>query len=316
VQAIQYQEFGGPDVLQLVTVADPEPGPGQVRVEMRAASVVPADWKLRAGHLTQLFPIAFPKIPGRDGAGVVSKLGPGVDYTMIGTRVGVVAQHSEPGTYAQVIVRDRESIVPLPHNIGFDHGAALMHAGVCAWICLVETVELRPGMHVLVHGGAGAIGGLAVQLACYLGAHVAATCRALNIDYVRSLGADEVIAYDRDDFTRTARDFDVVLDLVGGSIHDRSYAVLKRGGHMVCLIAAPFENRGESFGVRVTTPRIHDSRNVLDAVVELAARGVLRPQICARMALAEAAEAHRRLEANAVTRGRIVLEIPPVASRA
>ncbi len=297
-------------MLRLVEVPEPEPGPGEVRVELRAASVIPGDWKLRAGHLTQYFPISLPKIPGRDGAGVVGKLGPGVDYTQLGARVCVVAQHVEAGTYAQAIVRDRESIVPLPQDIGFEQGAALMHAGVCAWICLIETAQLAPGMRLLVHGGAGAIGGTAVQLAHRVGAHVTATCRADNLDYVRSLGADEVIAYDRDDFARGSGRFDVVLDLIGGEVHDRSYQVLRPGGHMVCLIAAPFKDRGREFGARVTTPKIHDRRPVLEAVVDLAARGVLRPQVCARLPLAEAAEAHRRLEAKEVTRGRIVLLIP------
>jgi NADPH:quinone reductase-like Zn-dependent oxidoreductase len=312
MQAIRYAQYGGPNVLRLEDVPQPDPGPGRVRVDLRAASVIPGDWKVRAGHLKHIFPISFPKIPGRGGAGVVGKLGAGVDYVAIGTPVCVVAQHVEPGTYAQAIVRDRESIVPLPANLSFEDGAALMHAGVCAWICLVETAQSQAGMHVLVHGGAGAIGGLAVQLARQLGTHVVATCRSVNAEYVSALGAHEVIAYDRDDFARAANRFDVVLDLIGGDVHARSYAVLKKNGHMVCLIAAPFVNRAEEFGVRVTTPPIHDRRHALDAVATLAAQGVLRPQICDRVALADAAETHRRMEANLVTRGRIVLQIPPL----
>jgi NADPH:quinone reductase-like Zn-dependent oxidoreductase len=314
MQAVQYRRFGGPEVMELVELPDPEPGPGQVRVELRAASAVPGDWKLRAGHLREYFPVSFPKIPGRDGAGVVSKLGAGVEYIGLGARVGVVAPHTGPGTYAQAILRDRESIVPLPQNLAFDEAAALLHAGACGWICLVETAQVQPGMRVLVHAGAGAIGGLSVQLARYLGAHVAATCRAANLDYVRSLGAHEAIAYDHDDFDVCLSEVDIVLDLIGGEVHDRSYAILKRGGHMVCLIAAPFANRGAEFGVRVTTPRIHDRRDVLEIVVALAGRGILRPQICARMMLAEAAAAHRRLEAGTVTRGRVVLNIPIAAA--
>jgi NADPH:quinone reductase-like Zn-dependent oxidoreductase len=178
-------------------------------------------------------------------------------------------------------------------------------------MCLVETANLRADMRVLVHGGAGAIGGLAVQLARHLGAHVATTCRAENAAYVRELGADQVVAYDRNDFADELRDFDVVLDLIGGDVHRRSYQVLKRNGHMVCLIAEPFENRAAEFGVRVTTPRITDHRQALDSVADLAARGALRPQICARMELAQAAEAQRRLERGLVTRGRIILRIPP-----
>lgn len=316
MQAVRYEQYGGPEVLRLIELPDPEPGPDQVRVDLRAASVIPADWKVRAGHLKHYFPITFPKIPGRDGAGVVSKLGPGVDYVAVGTPVCVVAQHVEAGTYAQAIVRDRDSIVPLPDNLEFDEGAALMHAGVCAWVCLIDTMELKPGMRLLVHGGAGAIGGIAVQLARHMGAYVAATCRNENAGYVRELGASEVIAYDRNDFSNMLQDFDGVLDLIGGDVHRRSYKVLKRNGHMVCLIAAPFENRGAQFGVRVSTPTIHDRREILDAVVDLAAQGALTPQICARMELKQAAEAHRLLEQGSVSRGRIVLRIPPLARAA
>jgi NADPH:quinone reductase-like Zn-dependent oxidoreductase len=312
MQAIRYTQYGGPDVLRLEEIPEPDPGPGQVRVNLRAASTIPGDCKVRAGRLKHVFPISFPKVPGREGAGLIGKLGAGVDYVGAGTPVCVVARHVEPGTYAQAIVRDRESIVPMPANLSFEEGAAVMHAGVCAWICLVETAQLQAGMRVLVQGGAGAIGGLAIQLARHLGAQVVATCRSANADYVSALGAHDVIAYDRDDFARTAHRFDVVLDLIGGDAHARSYAVLGKRGHMVCLIAEPFVNRAEEFGVRVTTPRIHDRRHALDAVAALAAQGVLRPQICDRIALADAAEAHRRMEANRVTRGRIVLQIPPL----
>ncbi len=313
MQAIRYARYGGPEVLQFEDIPLPEPGPGQVRVDLRAASVIPADWKVRAGHLQHLFAITFPKIPGRDGAGVVGRLGAGVDYVSLGAPVCVVAQHVEPGTYAQAIIRDHESLVALPPNLSFEEGAALMHAGICAWICLTETAQLQPGMRVLIHAGAGAIGSLAIQLARHLGAHVVTTCRATNADYVTALGAHDVIAYDREDFARTGARFDVVLDLMGGDVHAGSYAVLKKGGHMVCLIAAPFVNRAEEFGVRVTTARIHDRRPALEAVAALAAQNVLRPQICDRLPLADAAQAHRAMEANLVTRGRIVLQVPPLS---
>ena len=312
MQAIRYARYGGPEVLRHEDVPLPEPGPGEVRVDLRAASVIPADWKVRAGHLQHLFPINFPKIPGRDGAGVVGKLGAGVDYVSPGAKVCVVAQHVEPGTYAQAIIRDRDSIVALPPNLSFEQGAALMHAGICAWICLVETAQLQSGMRILVHAGAGAIGGMAIQLARYVGAHVVTTCRAANADYVTALGAHDVIAYDREDFARTPACFDVVLDLIGGDVHARSYTVLKKGGHVVCLIAAPFVNRAEEFGAHVTTARIHDRRPALEAVAALAAKNVLRPQICEQLPLADASQAHRRMEANLVTRGRIVLQVPPL----
>jgi NADPH:quinone reductase-like Zn-dependent oxidoreductase len=309
--AIRYERFGGPEVMQLVKVPVPEPGPGEVRVALHAASVIPADWKLRAGELQDLFSISFPKIPGRDGAGVVTKLGDSVDYVALGAKVCVVAQHTEQGTYAQAIVRDRDSIVELPSNLSFEQGAALMHAGICAWIALVETARLQRGMRILIHAAAGAIGGLAVQLAHHIGAQVAATCRSANVDYVAALGADEVVAYDREDFAEQLRGFDVVLDLIGGDVHRRSYAVLRRGGHIICLHAAPIQNQSQDFGVRLNFAPIHDRRYALEAVADLARRDVLRPQIRDHLPLAHAAEAHRRLEGNAVTRGRLVLQIPP-----
>lgn len=309
MKAIQYHQFGGPEVLQLTDVPDPQPGPGQIRVALKSACVVPADWKLRAGQLQQHFKVTFPKIPGRDGAGIVSAVGPGVKALRVGDPVYVTAQHTEDGTYAEAIVRDAATAVAIPAGLGFDETAAVMHAGFCAWVMLVETARIEAGMKVLVHGGAGAIGGLAVQLAAHLGADVAATSRAANLDYVRALGARTVIAYDRDKFEQQLRDVDVVLDLIGGAVHDRSYGVLRRGGHMVYLIAAPFQDRSQEFGVRLSRADIRDRVPTLQTVAQLAATQVLRPQISDVLPLAAAADAHRRMEAGQVTRGRLVLRI-------
>lgn len=311
MKAILYERFGGPEIMAYRDAPDPEPGPGEVLVDLRAASVIPADWKLRAGKLKALFPVTFPKIPGRDGCGIVGAVGPGVGYAAPGDRVCVIAQHTEQGTHAQRIVRGADGLVRMPRGMDFPEAAALMHAGICAWICLVETVGLRPGQRVLIHGGAGAIGGMAVQLARHLGAEVATTCGARNLDHAREMGAHEAIAYDRDDFADTAARYDVVFDLIGGEVHRRSYPVLKPGGHMVCLRAEPIEDRSARYGVTVSVPMVHDSREALDATVGLAEAGVFRPRIAARMPLDRAAEAHRMLEGGQVSRGRIVLDIPP-----
>lgn len=309
MRAIQYDRFGGPEVLYLADVPPATPGPGEVQVALHAASVIPGDCKLRSGLLRDHFDVTFPKIPGRDGAGVVTALGEGVADFAIGDRVCVVAPHTEPGTYAEIIVRPADNVVPLPPGLDFAAGAALMHAGVCAWLCLVQTAAVAAGMRVLVHGGAGAIGGLAVQLARHLGAHVSATCRSSNVAYVQELGAHRVIAYDREDFAKHLAGMDVVLDLVGGATHARSYEVIRPGGHMVCLITTSFENRSAELGVRVSLARIEDSAEALHAVTSLAASGALRPQICDQLPLAEAARAHLRLERHGVSRGRLILAI-------
>jgi len=150
---------------------------------------------------------------------------------------------------------------------------------------------------------------MAVQIARHLGAEVAATCRAANADYVRSLGAGTVIPYDERDFATELNDYDVVLDLVGGDIHRRSYAVLKPGGNLVWLIAQPIQDLGAEHGVNVLRADIHDATYVLQAVVDLVASGAVRPQVGRTLPLAQAAEAHRLLETSEHSRGRIVLEV-------
>ena len=310
MKAILYDQFGGPEVLRLADVREPEFGDGEVLIDVAAASVTPGDFKLRAGHLQKLFPITFPKISGRDGAGTVSAVGNKVDDFAPGDRVCFVTQRTEPGSYAERIARPAGEVVRMPDGLDFIDAAALTHAGVCAWIALVESARLEPGMHVLIHGGAGAIGGMAVQLASHLGARVTATCRSANTEYTLGLGADSVIAYDRADFTEVVSNVDVVLDLVGGDVHDRSCRVLRRGGILVFLLAEPFVDCSAEHGVELRQAVIDDDKSLLEKVVALAADGAITPQVSRVMALSDAAEAHRVMESGRNSRGRIVLTIP------
>jgi len=310
MKAILYDQFGGPEVLRLAEVPEPECADGEVLIDVAAASVTPGDCKLRAGHLQELFPITFPKISGRDGAGIVSVVGNKVDDFAPGDRVCFVTQRTEQGSYAERIARPAGEVVRMPDALEFIDAAALMHAGVCAWIALVETARLEPGMHVLIHGGAGAIGGMAVQLASHLGARVMATCRSANTEYTLGLGADSVIAYDRVDFVDVVSDVDVVLDLVGGDVHERSCRVLRPGGILVFLLADPFEDRSAEFGVDLRQAMIDDDKSVLEKIVALAADGTITPQVSRVMALSDAAEAHRVMESGRNSRGRIVLSVP------
>jgi 2-desacetyl-2-hydroxyethyl bacteriochlorophyllide A dehydrogenase len=308
MKAMRFESFGGPDVLRLDELPTPRPGPREVLVCIEAASVTPGDCKLRAGLLQKMFPVTLPCIPGRDGAGVVVAAGAEVDYAQAGDPVCFVADRTVQGSYATHIVRDAESVVPLPHTLSFAQGAALMHAGTCAWIALVDTARLRSGQKLLVHGGAGAIGAMAVQLGKHLGAYVATTCSARNAAYARSLGAHEVIDYDSQDFRATPMRYDVVLDLVGGEVHARSYKVLAKDGALVWLIAQPIVDRSAEFGVRTLQAHIIDDPQANLAVTRLAAEGALKPQVSRVMPLTQAAEAHRMLEARRNSRGRIVLQ--------
>lgn len=309
MRACFYRGYGGPEVLEIGELDDPVPGPQQVLVRMSAASVSPLDCKLRAGALAAHFTPAFPKIPGRDGTGTVVACGASVTRWKRGDRVCVMAPPAgAAGTYAGLIASDEHAVVALPPGLLMRDGAAMINAGLSAWISAVETADVQPGQKVLVHAGAGAVGGLLVQLCRHLGAEVTATCRAANRDYVLSLGADRAIAYDRDDFTEVPKQ-DIVFDLVGGEIHARSYQVLKPGGHLVWLVAAPIVDRGAEFGMRVTRAMIKDDPRAVTAMLDLAARGVLRPQLARTLPLARAEEAHRLMEAQAISRGRLVLDL-------
>jgi NADPH:quinone reductase-like Zn-dependent oxidoreductase len=310
--AMAFCDYGTPDVLRPVVRPVPVPGEGEVRVDIRAVAALPVDCKIRSGALKAFFDVPLPKIPGRDGAGIVGAVGPGVDNIKVGDRICVVAGHAEQGTYQQALIRSRDTIVQMPEGMGFADAAALIHAGVCVVICLLDTAQIQPDMRVLIHGGSGAIGPLAIQLAKSRGAFVATTCRALNKAFVLDIGADIAVAYDQEDFTDISDPFDIVLDLVGGEVNARSYNVLRKGGHLVCLNAAPITDLSEQFGVRMTVARIHETPEILSRVMALAGQGVLRPRVAMTLPLAQASEAHRRMEQGGAGPGRIILEIPPL----
>lgn len=309
MKAIQYSRYGGPDVLKIVDLPAPVPAPDEVLIAVRCASVIPGDWKVRAGHLQEMFPLDLPTIPGRDGAGIVAAIGAECDWANVGDALCFVTEHVEPGSYTERVTRPRRMTVPKPPGTDFAEASAMIHAGVCAWIGLVETAAIQPGRNVLIHAGAGAIGGMAVQIARHVGCHVTATCSAKNADYVRGLGADRVVAYDREDFSAVVSGQDVVFDLVGGDIHERSCRVLKQGGTIVWLIASPFEDVSSTYGVICKQALIHDRRETLERVADAVASGVLTPQVSRIMPMAQAAEAHRILERGENSRGRIILDI-------
>ena len=308
MKAIQYSSYGSPDVLELVTLDEPVAGRNEVRVRLKAAGVSPIDAKLRSGALQAHFSLTFPKIPGRDGVGVIDQIGEGVAGFSIGDEVCVAADPTRSGTYAEAIVCASTRVVKKPPNLSTSQAAALLQPGVSAWLSMCRTAMLSEGMSVLIHGGSGAVGGQMIQLARHLGLDVTTTCRAENIDYVLGLGAHRAVAYDCDDFG-LLRDIDVVFDLIGGETHARSYQVLKAGGQLVYLTAAPFQNQAEKYGVTVTRAMISDAPEALHAVAQLAGEGVLTPAVMFTHPLAAAADAHRQFEAGRVSRGRIVLNM-------
>ena len=307
MRAIVIRQYGGPEELSFAERPDPEPKPGHVVVEVKAASLNPIDWKVRSGMLQQLFPMTFPATTGRDGAGTVIAAAPDVDPSWIGAKVCFMAPRGV-GTWAQQIALPAALLVRMSANLTFEQAAALPLAGVSAWIGLVDTAKVGAGMRILIHAAAGEVGHLAVQIARDQRAEVIATCSAANVDFVRGLGASEVIAYDKAAFDERLRDIDIVFDVVGGEVHARSYKVLRRGGIMACLAAGPSKDEGAAHGVEVRMARVLPDPKALSAVVGLAGAGRLRPHIDRVLPLADFAKA-QKLSQGGHARGKTVLTL-------
>ena len=274
-------------------------------VRVHAAGVNPIDWKLRAGYLQAFMPVELPHIPGFDLAGTIEALGPGVTDLAVGDDVfGRGA-----GTYAQYAVAPATTLARKPAPISFEQAATLPVGGVTAWAGLFEAAELEPGQRLLVHGGAGGVGSFVVQLAHWKGAHVIATASAANADFVRSLGADEVVDYEAVRFEDVVSDIDVVYDTVGGEVTERSWGVLKPGGILVVIAGMPDTATAEARGVRTSGTNAPEVTSpILQELAGLAAAGDLRPQVGPAFSLADAAGAHA-LSETGHGRGRIVLNV-------
>jgi len=306
MKAVLFRRYGGPEVLEYADVPDPVPARGEALVAVRACSVNPVDWKIRSGMLQKFFPLAFPAVTGRDGAGVVTALAEGAEGVAVGDEVCFMTARGH-GTCAERIAIKADRLVRKPERITFPEAAAFPLAGVSAWAAIVEAAGVKRGMKVLVHAGAGGVGGMAIQLVRHLGASAVTTCSAANADYVRALGADGVSAYDCEDFTALGAVFDVVFDTMGGDVHRRSYQVLKKGGTLVYLAAQPIEDLSAQYGVTTRAAVVRDDPALLREVAALVSRGALVPQVGTILPVAHASEAHR-ISASGHARGKIVLE--------
>jgi NADPH:quinone reductase-like Zn-dependent oxidoreductase len=294
MRALRIHSYGGPEVMRIDEVPVPSAGAGQVVVRVHAASVNPIDWKMRRGMLASMIPMTFPRILGRDCAGEAN-----------GKLIAGVADARGDGTHAEHAVLPEAATAAVPAGLDASAAASLCVAGLSAWIPLVDIAKVRSGMRVLVQGGAGGVGSLAIQIARQLGAHVTAT--STQAEYCKQLGADRVIDYRNEDFA-SAGPFDVVLDTLGGEAHVRSQQALKTGGVLVALSAAPVPPHAPRPDVRVEKPMIQATRERLERIFEWAATGKLRPQVMRQFGLDEAHAAYAESEAGH-GRGKIVLHI-------
>lgn len=307
ITAIQFAAYGGPEVLQTRRIAAPQPAAGEVIIDVHAASMNPVDWKVRSGLMAKYFPVTFPMTSGRDGAGIISAVGEDVDARRIGERVCFLVGRGV-GSWAEQIALPAALAVPIPEPLPFTDAAALPLGGLSAWAALVTEAQVSEGMRVLIHAAAGGVGSIGVQIARDRGARVIGTCSSRNVDYVRALGAEEVIAYDLEAFEDKLSGLDVVFDTVGGDVHRRSYKVLKKGGIIACLSAAPYEDRGAENGVRVAMAKVMPDPVALAELVALAAAGRIKPMVERVVSLSDFAAVHAE-SGRGHARGKTVLKI-------
>ncbi|MEO7404617.1 MAG: NADP-dependent oxidoreductase [Burkholderiales bacterium] len=297
--------YGGVDSLRLETMPRPTPGAGELLVRLHAASLNPIDWKTREGMMKAYLPLELPRVLGRDGAGEVIAVGADVTGWKPGMRVLGVATVGRDGTHAEYCIFAATSAAQMPSGVSDDAAVCLGIAGLSAYIPLVELAKVVAGERVLVHAGAGGVGGLGIQIAKMLGAEVIATCGAANLDYVRSLGADRAIDYATEDFVAAAGPCDVVLDTMGGEVHQRSALALKPGGRLVYLAAVPVQPVART-DIKVEQARIVASPARLGALLQWAAERRIKPQVGKQFPLAQAPAAYQLSQAGHA-RGKIVL---------
>ena len=307
MKAVLLLDHGGPEMLRYGEAPNPIAGPGEVVVDVHAASVNGADPKVRRGNGRYKLD-HFPHILGRDFSGVVSAVGAGVTDFKIGDAAFGVTDQGIEGAYAEQIAVKAAIISKKPERLSHAEAAALELISLTALTAIEDTAQLKAGQTILVHGGAGGVAGFAIQLAKYLGAKVITTASAGNHAYVRSLGADQVIDYNAEDFSKIGRVCDVVFDTVGGDVQARSYAVLKPGGKLVWIAPAPERFRPDRSDVQVLRPNVVRDRAHLERMLGLVDAGAVRPPTIARYKLSDAAEAHRISEARHL-QGKLVLEV-------
>lgn len=279
MKAIVIEEYGDKNVLVEKNIDTPKIAEDQVLVEVHATSINPIDWKVREGYLKEMLPFEFPIILGWDASGVVVEAGSNVTDYKAGDRVFTRPATTNRGTYAEYLAVDSNLLAKMPEEMSFEEAASIPLAGLTAWQCLVDFGNIQDGSKVLIHAGAGGVGIFAIQIAKSLGAYVATTASENNIEFLTSLGADEVINYKENDFSEMLNGFDLVLDSMGGDIQSKSYKVLKENGKLVSIVQPPSEEEAASFNTKAGFVWLEPNGEQLQKLANLYEEGKVKPVI-------------------------------------
>lgn len=308
MKAIRIHEFGGPDVLSIDEIPVPQPEKDEVLIRVHATSVNPVDWKIREGQRKEKFPSKLPLTLGWDVSGVIESLGDQVGHFRKGDEVYGRPDPTKNGAYAEYIVVKANLLSIKPISIGHTEAAAVPLAGLTAWQGLFDHGLLKEGQKVLIHAAAGGVGTYAVQFAKSKGAYVIGTASDQNIDFLKRLGADEVIDYNMESFETILHDIDLVLDTIGGDTQLKSIDVLKPGGRLITTLAPEFVSEAKAKNVHLSSYMAQSIPKQLEEIAELIDAGKVKPVIDQVLPFTDARKAHLSNE-QGHTRGKIVLRV-------
>lgn len=310
MKSAQINEYGDSSVIQIKEVEKPILKPGQVLVEVYASSINPFDSAIRGGYMKEMIPLQFPVTLGGDISGLVIEIGKDVKDVAIGDKVygqaHVVAGNS--GAFAEYSATKASQIAKAPGNTNFNESASLPLVGVSALQALTEHIQLKKGQKIFIHGGAGGIGTVAIQIAKNIGAYVATTATGEGIDYVKGLSADEVVDYKTQDFSEVLSDYNAVFDAVGGDDFNKSFKIIKRGGIAVTMIAEPDEESAKKHGITAIRQATHVSTDRLSALAKLVEDGVVTPHVDKVFSLEDIQKAFE-LRESGVVKGKVVIQV-------
>ena len=308
MKAVRIHEFGGPEVLSIDEIPVPQPAPDEVLIKVHATSVNPVDWKIREGQRKEKFPGKLPLTLGWDVSGTIEALGEKVSAFRKGDEVYGRPDPTKNGAYAEYIVVKANIISIKPTSIGHTEAAAVPLAGLTAWQALFDHGLLKAGQKVLIHAAAGGVGTYAVQFAKWKGAYVIGTASSANVDFLKRLGADEVIDYKMEDFETALSDVDLVLDTIGGETQLKSLTILKAGGRLITTLMPEFVAEAKAKNVHLIGFMAQSIPDQLTEIATLIDSGKVKPIIekvlpftSARQAQTESEQGH--------TRGKIVLQV-------
>jgi NADPH:quinone reductase-like Zn-dependent oxidoreductase len=307
MKAVTIHEYGGPEELVIEEMPIPEFGPGEILVRVQATGINPVDWKIREGYNKERIKIDFPFILGWDVAGAVADTGNLVSRFKIGDLVFALADMTRNGAEAEYVVLKTDAAAHVPSTISLEEAAAVPLTSLTAWTMLFDKADLQPGQRVLIHAASGGVGSFAVQLAKISGAYVAGTTSEMNIDYVKSLGADEVINYKSVDFSSALKDYDVVLDTIGGETQKRSFKILKKGGVLVTTVKPEME-AAKAYDIKLESGMVMPNGARLQEIAGLIDEGKIKVHIEKEFELKEVKAAQEYSQSGKV-RGKLIVKV-------